>query len=426
MRPFRFAIHLEEFGWRPTVLTIKAPGQRLTRREADLLEHVDIIELESPVDRTTKSQSQLGAPSPSVSYESGGAASKLVKKLDDQFPIDTWLPFFLSQYGKLKQIVRQVSPNVIWATADPWSSLVIGRRLAKTFRLPFFPDFRDPWTLSELRSAGQWKGSRAIDRYFERKVVEDADVVVFQTPLVQEKYRRHYADIQFASASIPNSFDPDVFVDAIDLEAREPRAVSEGETLKIGFFGRFRRLSPAWPIIDVLNAMKKDNAKVAEQIEVHSFGPLTLEDEEYAGDRGLLSCFRERRAIPLENALSVLREFDILLVSTEPTRKEIIPAKVFEYMAAGRPILSLSKNPVVERMLNATGTGIQLTSAREAAALLTGCIEARSNGERMPIPFNPKIDEIMQYEARKTTRDLAALFDAVVEPTSTSSLRDEV
>ena len=419
MRPFRFAIHLEEFGWKPTVLTIKAAGQRLTSREAELLKGIEIIELESPVDRTTISESQLGVSSTETA--SGGPAARLLETIDEQFPIDTWLLLFLSQYGKLKDIVKRVNPQVIWATADPWSSIVIGRQLARRFKIPYFPDFRDPWTLSELRAASQWKASRAVDRYFEVKILRDADVVVFQTPLVQEMYRRHYADIHFASASIPNSFDPDVFVDAIELDAHEGRAVSGGDTLKIGFFGRFRRLSPATPIVDVLSTMRRSDPEAVKRVEVHSFGPLTLEDEEYAGDRGVLSCFRQRQAVPLENSLSVLREFDILLLSTERSRKEIIPAKIFEYMVAGRPNLSLSNNPEVERMLNVTETGIQLPSARAAAGLLTGCLEARQKSARMPIPFNPNRHEIMQFEARKTTRDLAALFDALVEPTSTSN-----
>jgi len=40
MRPFRYAIHLRDHGWDPVVLTIPAPGQRLTERKACLLETV--------------------------------------------------------------------------------------------------------------------------------------------------------------------------------------------------------------------------------------------------------------------------------------------------------------------------------------------------------------------------------------------------
>ena len=59
MRPFRFVIHLRDFGWEPVVMTIAAKGQQLTPREAELLEGIRIIELAPPFDRTLASESQL-------------------------------------------------------------------------------------------------------------------------------------------------------------------------------------------------------------------------------------------------------------------------------------------------------------------------------------------------------------------------------
>lgn len=51
MRPFRFAIHLREYGWEPTVLTIAAPGQELTDKEAALLRDVSVLSVKPPFDR---------------------------------------------------------------------------------------------------------------------------------------------------------------------------------------------------------------------------------------------------------------------------------------------------------------------------------------------------------------------------------------
>ena len=63
MRPFRFAIHLREFGWEPTILTIASPGAQLTDKEAHLLKDIRVLSITSPIDRTFRSESQLGPPS---------------------------------------------------------------------------------------------------------------------------------------------------------------------------------------------------------------------------------------------------------------------------------------------------------------------------------------------------------------------------
>lgn len=414
MRPFRFAIHLKEFGWAPTVVTIAAPGQRLTAKEERLLRDVDVIEVTSPIDRTMKSESQLGGTRRADATR--GKTARWVERLDRQFPVDTWMLLYAARYRQLVDIVRKVAPDVLMATGDPWSSLVFGGRLAHRFRIPYVPDFRDPWTMSTVRTADQWGIVRGIDRHFERRVIDRASVVLFQSERVEQLYRDRYQETGIDSLTIPNSLDPDVFDDPIDFDAATSHAVSTGDGLRIGFFGRFRKMSPATLIADALAAVQRSNAAATEAIQVASFGPLSMEDEAYASARGVAACFRTLEPVPLERALGVLREFDILLLSTEESRTQIIPAKLFEYLAAGRPILSLSRNASVGDILQATGTGLQISSATEAADLLVACLDARRAGEPMPIPFDPNVEEIAKYDARTTTAQLAALLVQIVEP----------
>ena len=181
MRPFRFAIHLREFGWEPTVLTIEAPGQELTAKEARLLEGIERVAPRPPFDRTLQAESQLG----SSSGQTGGSARKHaygLGTLDHQFPVDTWLLLFGLRYREILRTVERVRPDVIWSTGDPFSSLVVSRQLRRRFGIPWVADFRDPWTLCDVRSEGQWALTRAVNRYLERRIVEDADAVFLFSP----------------------------------------------------------------------------------------------------------------------------------------------------------------------------------------------------------------------------------------------------
>lgn len=416
MRPFRFAIHLREFGWEPTILTIASPGAKLTGKEAHLLKDVRVLSIASPIDRTFRSESQLGAPSGKGGRSRQRAPASWIAALDRQFPVDTWLPLFAAKFGKMLRQAAEVDPQVVWATGDPWSGLVAGQWLSRRLGVPYIADFRDPWTLSEVRTREKWAWVKRIDRNAERRVVAGADVLMFQTRQVADAYQECYARLDPAMVVIGNSFDPDVFDDPIAIEGdihRQDVLPAYSSMLRIGFFGRFRAMSPAAPIMDALAELQKQQVSLAERVCVHSFGPLSETDAARARAHGLEGRFVCEDAVPLERALSTLRRFDLLLVSTDMRRRHIIPAKIFEYLAVGRPILSLSPNPEVGEMLRRTGTGIQLQDKAAVARLLTDCIHARELGQRLPIPFDPQPREIMRHDARATTREFVRTLDAL-------------
>ena len=416
MRPYRFVLHLRDFGWEPTVLTIAAPGQTLTPKEAHLLSDIEIIELASPLDRTSRSESQLGASGSAPPTGADGKPKRgLVQTLDRQFPTDTWLLLFAAKYAELRRIVRRVNPDVLWCTGDPWSALIASMQLARAFDLPWVADFRDPWTISEIRTEGKSRVTTKIDAFLEKKIIESADAVVFQAGSVEAAYHRHYSDVEFASRLITNSFDPQVFDDPITIDTAPARKVSAHDGLHIGFFGRFRMMSPASVVADALHALRRRAPTAAERIHVHSFGPLNEADAAYAAAKGVASSFHHADAVPLERSLSVLRKFDLLLVSTDLTRHQIIPAKIFEYLPASRPILSLSRNDEVRRILEETGTGLQLdpTKPDEVADFLLRCLMATDQDNPLPLPFQPNEEAIRSYEARETTRALVEVFESI-------------
>lgn len=429
MRPFRFVIHMRECGWEPTVLTIAAQGQHLTDKEARLLEGVEIVELTPPFDRTVQAESQLGladarkkertrSSSRNSSGRGGARPWFSLEHLDRQFPVDTWLLLFLLKYRRITQVVRRVRPHVIWSTGDPWSSLVIAGRLARRFGIPYVADFRDPWTLSNIRTEGQWHITKTIDRYCERRVLEAADAVLFQARQIEKRYREHYADLDLNTTTIYNSYDPAVFEDPVCLDRPAAGAAALVESLDIGFFGRFREMSPASLMADVVEEARRRHGALADHIHVYSFGPLNDADVRYAEKKGVRENFRRHEAVPLERALSALRQFDLLLLSTDPRRNGIIPAKLLEYLAAGRPVLSLSRNPEVAQILERTGTGLQVSLERkeDIADLLIESLKAKREGRSLPVPFEPQPDAIRRFEARPTTQELADLFASVQKP----------
>jgi hypothetical protein len=64
--------------------------------------------------------------------------------------MDTWVFLFWSAYSKILKEAKNLKPDLIWSTGDPWSGLWLGHKLSKDLKKPWIADFRDPWTLSGL------------------------------------------------------------------------------------------------------------------------------------------------------------------------------------------------------------------------------------------------------------------------------------
>ncbi len=60
-------------------------------------------------------------------------------------------------------------------------------------------------------------------------------------------------------------------------------------------------------------------------------------------------------SLPRERALALQREADALLLLAQPTRSQLLNFKLFEYLAAGRPILALAAGTEAGRVVAEIG-----------------------------------------------------------------------
>lgn len=405
LRPFKFAIHLREHGWQPHILTIASDGQ-LTDKEQQLLQDIPVYDLQPPFDRTGRSGSQL-TQSKSTKTKSFSVGDWI----DKHFPVDTWLPFWGIKWNQIKQIAQEIKPDAIWSTGDPWSSHWVGKKLAAFMPGNFWmADFRDPWTLSETDLKKRSNFAAGLDQKIERRWISKASMLSFTTDSTRKLYESHYADLNLNTTTIYNAFDWQLF----DTEEEQTVDIKlDTQKLNLMFFGKFRRLSSAKPVIDIVAKLKERYPSAAEKIAVHSFGPLSDSDCGYLETKGVEGCFVIQNPVPAEQGLQVLKKADIMLLSTNPERRDIIPAKFWDYLAAGRPILSIAPNPEIKRILEETGAGIQYQKNQlsELSNLLNKCVLAKEKGEELPISFSVNQDKIEGYSAKSATEKLVTILD---------------
>jgi glycosyltransferase involved in cell wall biosynthesis len=405
LRPFKFSIHLRKYGYTPVILTIGNSGGNLTEKEKFLLDGIKVIEVASPIDRTEKKND--------VDQESEnpkGLSGSVMNWIDKQTPLDSWIYLFQMRYSWILKKVKKLNPELIWATGDPWSGLWLGEKLSSDLQKPFVADFRDPWTLTRVNLRARSSFSSGIDREAEKKVITRADKLIFTSQLTEMKYTDHYQLGEKKSTTIYNSFDT---VLARPQSSHLWDADLDDEMLNLIFFGRFRRLSPVNPVANALKVVKEKFPRDIDYIRIHSFGRPDAENNTLIKELGLEENFLFHEPVVPENMIPVLKSADILLLSTNMEREEIIPAKLWDYLSVEKPIFSIAPNPEVGEIIMKSKSGLQVHPEEKAeiAEILHSFARAKRNNDTFLFAMEENLPDRNMYESQQTTRQLAAIFD---------------
>jgi glycosyltransferase involved in cell wall biosynthesis len=402
IRPYRFAKYLSGLGWDVTVISIANYDRDLTEIQKKDLENVKLIKLEPPFDNTVSKSNQSND---SVVKKKG--SNFLINWVDRNFPLDTWLPFFYSKRNQITNIIKEIEPDIIWSTSDPWSGGYVIGKIAKKLGKKWIADFRDPWTLCSVRFEKKNRLSSYFDKRAEKWIVQNADHLTFTAKATENKYRSFYNLNSDKTTNIYNSFDAD-----INANQSDEQSISK-ETFDIFFMGSFRELSTARLIIEILGKIKSSNRVVFDQIKVHSYGDFIEKDFELASKYDVLSSFNKRDKVPFSKVQSEISKADLLLLSTHPERDDIVPAKLWDYLLSGKPILSLVQNPEINEILEETNTGKQF-HLNELDNAVNFIIESVQSETVYVNQKTSKKELIKKYSASETSKELSELLKRVI------------
>lgn len=411
LRAFKFAKYLKNYGYEPVVVSLNTPSESLSEHEMEALSGVKLYHFSNPFDNTSKrSGSQLTSLKKPGNYLPRSSSSRLSfsNYIDLWFPIDTWLPVLLPQLANILNIVEKHNCKAIWSTGDPWSSHVFARILSGNNDIPWIADFRDPWALCRTRYQNRPPLVRQMDSIAERNIIKSADKVIFTAITTQNIYKDQYPEYLTKFDTIYNSFD-------LPSESLENNSTVNSDSTKFNilFFGRFRDLSPAYPIMEILHRVSMMDSKILDGVQVSFIGDMRSEDLEICKQYQLLEVFKQIEHVSHDKSLSLLNSANLLLLSTDPGRFEIIPAKLWDYLPSTTPIFSIAPNPEVHDILKSTGRGVSFspTEIDACAIYLLNYIKNSITFEKIKPLGN---QTIKKYSAIETTATLAAIFDSLI------------
>lgn len=221
--------------------------------------------------------------------------------------------------------------------------LLLGRR-----RPAWIADFRDGWLFEPLAEPWPTAPQRALDRWLERTVAHRAQVVIGATrPIADDMRTRLGANAHW----VPNGWDPRV-------EPTSPPDVSEPGWATLVHTGtlsgpRGRDPRPLFEGIRRANVAANGRPRVRLVLA----GRLTTEDERLLAEADLGDAVVHLGLLDRATALGLQRSADALLLMTGVHTSEAT-GKLYEYLAAGRPIVALANGNEAARIVTDTGTGV--------------------------------------------------------------------
>jgi len=325
---------------------------------------------------------------------------------------DRWVGWCLGAIPAGLRLVRRTRCQVIWSTYPIASAHLIGLVLRRLTGLPWIADLRDPM-IDDAYPTDPWMRKAAA--WVERQTVRHCSRAVCTTAGAVRSYRRRYPEVPPERFQlIENGYDEEEFARAVP--ASRP-AGGPFVLLHSGIVYPSER-DPR-PLFAALGRLRRDalldsaSFRLVLRAPVHEALLADLAREHGIGDMVEIA-----PALPYRAALAEMLAADGLLVLQAANCNEQVPAKLYEYLRAGRPILALT-DPAGDTAALMRAAAIDTVAALDDVDGIVRTLPrflALARSGRAPLAASAFVQA--QARAARTAR-LAALLDEVAAQTRT-------
>jgi len=364
-RMIKFLKFLPNYGWSPIVLTVKNGNHPV--KDATVLKEIGdqisvhrAMTIESIANKLTKKNQNIDAyPKSNFNYSSSfiNNFKKQLTKIGYIFRIPDsrilWLP---NAVIKGLILYRKEKYKVIFSTGPTFTNLIIGAILKKILKLPLVSDFRDAWIDDPMLPKNN-KYFLKINNILEKFVILNSDIVISTNSYVTKSFIKRYRNERKEKfITIYNGYDKD------DYNTKEYSNCDRIKKFTIVHTGiLYNERTPKYFLMAVNNLLYynnhlKDNLKVIfVGVCEDFFDGKKIED--YIEEYNLSNVVELIGHVDREKSLEYQMKANLLLaiIGIVPEKSAMtygIPGKLFDYMATGRDILTISNDGASRNFIN--------------------------------------------------------------------------
>lgn len=277
------------------------------------------------------------------------APSRLEDVVVPDLALVGWVPFALPT---ALRVAREERPDVVWTTGPPPSTNLIGLALQRRLGLPWIADIRDGWRFERNHADFPLAVQRALDAWLDRTLTAAADRVTAVTaPIARDAHDRLGAR---HATTISNGFDLE---ELQALAGTPPEGLLSPDRHSLLYTGRlgYASRSPT-SLLEGLRTLKATDPEAARHVEVLFAGPLRDDERAQIEAPELSGMTRVLGSLDRETTMRLQRATDTLLLITTGNPSET-GQKLFEYLAADRPVFVVGDRTEAARIVTDAGAG---------------------------------------------------------------------
>jgi glycosyltransferase involved in cell wall biosynthesis len=406
--------YLRDFGWEPVVYTAKDAAYPVI--DVSLLKDVapDLEIIRGPIWEPYELYKRFTSQNKKERVYSGFMTDAAKPSFTQRASVWIRGNFFIPDARKfwiapsvklLKAYLTDHPVDAILSSGPPHSTHMIARALKRKFGTPWLADFRDPWTnidfYDQLMLTG-WADKK--HKAQEQAVIREADRMLTVSWSWGEDFRRlGRADIE----TVTNGFDE------ADFPATMPERDQNFTICHIGSLNRDRNSPPLW---ETLAKMARANADFKAALRLRFIGKTEANTFAQLADLGLEANTEQVAYMPHGEVIAELGRAHVLLLLTNDTLNVlgVVPGKIYEYLAARRPILAIG-TPAGDsaRILRETGAGV-MCGFRDRAAMEEALTNLFADYQKGSPAYAGDAEAIRRFTRRGATERVAEILDGMV------------
>lgn len=323
---------------------------------------------------------------------------------------DRWVSWWLGAVPAGWYLIKKYKPDVIWSTYPIATAHLIGLTLHRLTDIPWVADFRDPMVQPD------YPPHPLTYRVYERvenKTIAYCSSAVFTTPGTLKDYQTRFSHTPAERFHlIENGYDEFSFT-SITHPANQIAGAGRITLLHSGIIYPSERdptcLFDALSALLKLNVISADNLHIILRASHHEDYLQSLIDRFEIGTIVSLA-----PPVAYNEALAEMVAVDGLLILQAANCNNQIPAKLYEYLRAQRPILALT-DPTGDTAGKLRSVGIDTIApldSKEAIMEELSRFLALLRENKAPIA---PMDKIRSNSREAGARELAKLLDAIIE-----------
>ncbi|RYZ89933.1 MAG: hypothetical protein EOP04_05460 [Proteobacteria bacterium] len=315
--------------------------------------------------------------------------------------------FFASRFRNSRlpdDVIKALSTSdIIISSCPPWPVHLAGYYVAKNFSKPWIADYRDHFSGYHFISGNRI--SSFFETWMDRKMLSRAAAVTAISSPMSEYYGQFHNRV----VTIENGYDAE-YIDEVrsHVGAREPES---GKAI-VRYLGSITRDRVPRVLFAVL---KKLDEQERGRIIFEIYGEAQILKSAIATECPELSgCFRFIDRVSYSRSIELMLSADALLLMETSSNESLstqgtLTTKLFEYLAAERPILAeISPKTLIGQVIAGSGLGLVIscdeTEIRKAVLRII----------RRDTKVNPNETFIRSYSREIQARRFENLFQSVL------------